>query len=233
MDAAEYNSGPSELKRSCEECSSSKVKCSQDKPVCKRCQKQRISCTYAPQKRTGRPRKIPKDSDRSQPRMIRPLASAASKSDSTDPPSMEANSPFSAYSIEQELYSHHQDGLDIYSCSGLHVAGYAAGNTDVAHAETECHFLDHDWSTNAQDLEALWGTTLHQQPYFDSGFGGSGTDLGSHGFMGEDFSTWKGQQKTARIAGSQPSFMYLDLQAGEVDSGQLSVCGQDVSFSPW
>ena len=239
MDISEYYSSSSELKRSCEECSSSKIKCSQDKPVCKRCRKQGIACTYAPPKRTGRPRKIRKDSDHSQPRTIRPLASAVSRSADADPPSMEENFPLSVYSVEQEMHSHRLDDLDMESSSGLNVAGYATGNTgniEVAHSDMECHLVDHDWPTNAQDLETLWGTPLHQQPYIDGGFG-SGNYLSNHGIIEENLSamhgTWKGQHKSFRRAGVQPAYMYIDFQGGEVESGQLSVYSQDADFGTW
>ncbi|OAQ99551.1 hypothetical protein LLEC1_01329 [Akanthomyces lecanii] len=217
MDVPEYGSSSSELKRSCEECSSSKIKCSQDKPVCRRCRKQGIACTYAPPKRTGRPRKIRKDSDHSQPRIIRPLASAIPRSADTVPPSIDGNSPLLVYNIEQEIHCYRLPSLDIESSFGLDVVGHAggnAGNTEVAHSGMECHFLDHYWSTNAQDLETLWGTPLHQQPYIDGGFA-SGNYLGDHGVVKENLSA------------------VYNSQGREAESGQVPVYSQGVDFSTW
>lgn len=239
METSEYCPSSSELKRSCEECSSSKIKCSQDKPVCKRCRKQSIACTYAPPKRTGRPRKVRKDSDHPQPRTIRPLASAVSSSADAGPPSVEGNSPHSVCSIEQEIHSYRLDDLGMASSFGLNVAGFAAGvagYTEVAHSDMECHFLDPDWPTNAQDLDSLWGTPLHQQPYIGGGFAGANC-LGGHGVMEENVSiahsTRKGQHSSLRIAGSQPPCMYQDFQGKEAETGQLPVCSQDVDFGIW
>ncbi|TQW09043.1 fungal zn(2)-Cys(6) binuclear cluster domain-containing protein [Cordyceps javanica] len=187
MEALNYSSTSSELKRSCEECSSSKVKCSQDRPACKRCQKQKVSCTYAPAKRTGRPRKVRKDNGPFQPRIIRPLASAASREANHDLPSAEMGSSLPEYSIEQSIYSYSRDELDLDRRVGVRGAGSTAGISDVAHVPTPCHLLDHDWPTTALDLEALWGTPLHQQPYADSAFDGYEPEFGSCGLMEEGF----------------------------------------------
>lgn len=50
--------GLAELRSSCEPCHNSKLRCNREKPVCARCQKTRMNCTYAPTKRVGRPRKV-------------------------------------------------------------------------------------------------------------------------------------------------------------------------------
>lgn len=42
------------MKDSCEECAKSKLKCSKDKPICRRCQKRGINCQYTPSRRAGR-----------------------------------------------------------------------------------------------------------------------------------------------------------------------------------
>ncbi|KAI1306836.1 hypothetical protein F5Y03DRAFT_394273 [Xylaria venustula] len=44
-------------RQSCDKCQVSKVRCSRDKPICKRCTQRRFGCVYSPSKRTGRPRK--------------------------------------------------------------------------------------------------------------------------------------------------------------------------------
>ncbi|KAI1177514.1 hypothetical protein F4777DRAFT_195520 [Nemania sp. FL0916] len=46
------------FRQSCDKCQNSKIRCSRDKPVCKRCAQRRFRCIYSPQKRTGRPKKI-------------------------------------------------------------------------------------------------------------------------------------------------------------------------------
>ncbi|KAL8927716.1 MAG: hypothetical protein Q9208_002131 [Pyrenodesmia sp. 3 TL-2023] len=48
--------GPSgvKLRDSCESCASSKVKCSRDKPTCRRCAERGTKCLYSIQQRTGR-----------------------------------------------------------------------------------------------------------------------------------------------------------------------------------
>ncbi|EGX93036.1 Fungal transcriptional regulatory protein [Cordyceps militaris CM01] len=207
----------SELKRSCEECSSSKVKCSQDKPTCKRCRKQRTACIYAPAKRIGRPRKIRKD-ESSQPPTVRLLASAASRQGDVDPPPPQSTSPLSDYSIDQAVLSHGQGGLAPITCFGLDGA---------AHFATECHFIDHGWSTTAQDMDTIWDTAL------DSCFDSSDAELGSYGFQGGNCgvvsSVWK-QQKTRRTADSQNFYKSKDLQMKEAESALWLIYNEDVQF---
>ncbi|KAI0971347.1 hypothetical protein F4678DRAFT_461296 [Xylaria arbuscula] len=48
---------PTKSRQSCDKCQASKVRCSRDKPICKRCAQRRFACVYSPSKRTGRPRK--------------------------------------------------------------------------------------------------------------------------------------------------------------------------------
>lgn len=43
------------LKDSCDVCSASKVRCTKEKPVCKRCEKFGYHCLYSPARRVGRP----------------------------------------------------------------------------------------------------------------------------------------------------------------------------------
>ncbi|KAI0904503.1 hypothetical protein F4823DRAFT_567646 [Ustulina deusta] len=50
--------GPTKFRQSCDKCQNSKVRCSRDKPICKRCAQRRFSCIYSPLRRTGRPRKV-------------------------------------------------------------------------------------------------------------------------------------------------------------------------------
>ncbi|KAL3424009.1 hypothetical protein PVAG01_03289 [Phlyctema vagabunda] len=45
------------LRSSCDSCQDVKMKCSQDKPSCRRCLRQGIPCVYSPLRRIGRPRK--------------------------------------------------------------------------------------------------------------------------------------------------------------------------------
>ncbi|ATY64220.1 Fungal transcriptional regulatory [Cordyceps militaris] len=215
----------SELKRSCEECSSSKVKCSQDKPTCKRCRKQRMACIYAPAKRIGRPRKIRKD-ESSQPPNVRLLASAASRQGDVGPPP-QSISPLSDYSMDQEVLSHGQSGLAPIACFGLDGAAYVCDKTDVAHLATECHFID---------LDTIWDTALHPRPYLDSCFDSSDAELGSYGFQGGDCgfvsSVWK-QQKTRRTADSQYFYKSKDLQMKEAESALWLIYNEDVQFGTW
>lgn len=42
------------MRDSCEACAKSKLKCSRDKPICKRCQDRDLSCYYCPSQRAGR-----------------------------------------------------------------------------------------------------------------------------------------------------------------------------------
>ena len=42
------------IKDSCQECAKSKLKCSRDKPACKRCQSRGFMCLYCPSQRAGR-----------------------------------------------------------------------------------------------------------------------------------------------------------------------------------
>ncbi|KAH9899114.1 hypothetical protein F4778DRAFT_186496 [Xylariomycetidae sp. FL2044] len=42
---------------SCDRCQAIKVRCSQDKPTCRRCQSKGIQCVYSPFRRIGRPKK--------------------------------------------------------------------------------------------------------------------------------------------------------------------------------
>ncbi|KAF8454200.1 hypothetical protein BGX38DRAFT_349301 [Terfezia claveryi] len=46
----------------CEECRGRKLRCSGHRPQCDRCKKDQVACTYSPQKRMGRPRKLKKRS---------------------------------------------------------------------------------------------------------------------------------------------------------------------------
>lgn len=43
---------------SCDQCQNMKVRCSRDKPSCRRCAQRGVSCVYSPLRRIGRPRKI-------------------------------------------------------------------------------------------------------------------------------------------------------------------------------
>lgn len=45
------------LRASCDACQSVKVKCSQDKPSCRRCSRTGLGCVYSPLRRMGRPKK--------------------------------------------------------------------------------------------------------------------------------------------------------------------------------
>ncbi|KAH7042819.1 hypothetical protein B0J12DRAFT_202245 [Macrophomina phaseolina] len=47
------------MRKSCDACQDAKVKCSQQKPFCRRCERHCIPCVYSPQRRIGRPRKRP------------------------------------------------------------------------------------------------------------------------------------------------------------------------------
>ncbi|KAJ5573555.1 uncharacterized protein N7459_007982 [Penicillium hispanicum] len=55
------------LKDSCDMCSSSKVKCNKDKPVCSRCRKLGYPCFYSPARRIGRPHPNRRTSTRESP----------------------------------------------------------------------------------------------------------------------------------------------------------------------
>ena len=46
---------------SCDRCQNGKVRCSQDKPSCKRCVQRGAVCVYSPLRRIGRPRKVSGD----------------------------------------------------------------------------------------------------------------------------------------------------------------------------
>lgn len=48
-------SQPPKLKDSCDKCSSSKVRCTKEKPCCMRCDKLGYDCFYSPARRVGRP----------------------------------------------------------------------------------------------------------------------------------------------------------------------------------
>lgn len=47
------------LRTSCDACQNLKVRCSQDKPSCRRCSKNGLDCVYSPLRRMGRPKKPP------------------------------------------------------------------------------------------------------------------------------------------------------------------------------
>jgi hypothetical protein len=46
---------PARYRGSCDRCQDIKVRCSKDKPVCKRCARKGVSCVYSPMRRMGRP----------------------------------------------------------------------------------------------------------------------------------------------------------------------------------
>ncbi|OQE39328.1 hypothetical protein PENCOP_c007G00410 [Penicillium coprophilum] len=48
------------LKDSCDKCSSSKVRCTREKPFCARCDKLGYTCVYSPARRAGRPHRLRK-----------------------------------------------------------------------------------------------------------------------------------------------------------------------------
>lgn len=56
-DAADFK----KYRLSCDRCQNSKVRCSQDKPTCKRCLQRGVVCVYSPLRRIGRPRKVSGD----------------------------------------------------------------------------------------------------------------------------------------------------------------------------
>lgn len=49
--------GVTRLRTSCDACQNLKVKCSQDKPSCRRCSKNGLDCVYSPLRRMGRPKR--------------------------------------------------------------------------------------------------------------------------------------------------------------------------------
>jgi hypothetical protein len=49
------SSNPTQLRSSCDSCANSKIRCSKEKPVCSRCEKRDISCSYSVPRRSGRP----------------------------------------------------------------------------------------------------------------------------------------------------------------------------------
>ncbi|KAL5393373.1 hypothetical protein DPSP01_000194 [Paraphaeosphaeria sporulosa] len=61
------------LHAACDECRTRKLKCSGDAPACSRCEREKITCVYSPQKPMGRPRKRrredipPEDAQEGQP----------------------------------------------------------------------------------------------------------------------------------------------------------------------
>ncbi|KAI9367728.1 hypothetical protein BJX61DRAFT_537821 [Aspergillus egyptiacus] len=67
MRPTEATAGWERLRRSCDACQDSKVKCSQHKPSCHRCLRHRQPCVYSPQRRTGRPPKRPNPPSRRDP----------------------------------------------------------------------------------------------------------------------------------------------------------------------
>jgi hypothetical protein len=50
-------SGRVKYRLSCDRCQNIKVRCSQDKPACKRCSRKGFACVYSPFRRIGRPKK--------------------------------------------------------------------------------------------------------------------------------------------------------------------------------
>ncbi|KAJ3499218.1 hypothetical protein NLG97_g520 [Lecanicillium saksenae] len=180
---------------------------------------------------------MPKYSEQPQPRTIRPIASAATKHYSFDQSSPESDSPQSGYGIDQETDFYYHGGLGKKSDFNIEVAGHTAGPAGVSHLDAECHFLSHDWSANAQDLEALWGTPLDQQPYMHSGFGCANGELASYAFAADDDgfgqSTWKQQQRALRASTDSSRYMYLDYDGREVESGQFTAHEEDVHFTTW
>lgn len=75
-------SKPPRIRLSCDSCQRSKVRCSQDRPVCTRCQKHGYNCVYSPSRRAGRPRlrrpgesSLPKASDTVHAAKSQPAAS--------------------------------------------------------------------------------------------------------------------------------------------------------------
>lgn len=54
----QVRSGPKvpKIRLSCDSCQRSKIRCSQERPACRRCLKHGIECIYSPSRRAGRPR---------------------------------------------------------------------------------------------------------------------------------------------------------------------------------
>lgn len=57
-------SGSTKFRQSCDKCQNSKLRCSRDKPICKRCAQRRFRCVYSPLRRIGRPKKIMETTER-------------------------------------------------------------------------------------------------------------------------------------------------------------------------
>ncbi|KAL7623516.1 hypothetical protein AAE478_007199 [Parahypoxylon ruwenzoriense] len=49
---------PVKYRTSCDRCQNIKLRCSQDKPACRRCASKGLRCVYSPLRRIGRPRKV-------------------------------------------------------------------------------------------------------------------------------------------------------------------------------
>ncbi|RYP18869.1 hypothetical protein DL765_003657 [Monosporascus sp. GIB2] len=79
---------------SCDRCLNIKVRCSQDKPECKRCARKSVSCVYSPLRRIGRPRKAGQ---------IGPVNTSVDKS--TPAPGTMASTPDSSLSDNHQGYS--------------------------------------------------------------------------------------------------------------------------------
>ncbi|KAI1112038.1 hypothetical protein F5Y14DRAFT_285640 [Nemania sp. NC0429] len=56
-------SSSTKFRQSCDKCQNSKLRCSRDKPVCKRCAQRRFRCVYSPLRRIGRPKKAMIETD--------------------------------------------------------------------------------------------------------------------------------------------------------------------------
>lgn len=116
------------LRMSCDACQNLKVKCSQDKPSCRRCSKNGLDCVYSPLRRMGRPRKPPvipsaAPSAASSSPMTAATSQSQSQSQSQSRDSQRrrhaTTTPSPASLVQPPLTGHAPDGME--NLSGSHV----------------------------------------------------------------------------------------------------------------
>ncbi|KAJ2967401.1 hypothetical protein NQ176_g9679 [Zarea fungicola] len=230
----------SELKRSCEECSSSKVKCSQDRPICKRCRKHRIECNYTPPKRTGRPRKIPKDGSGSQARTIRPLASAPPDNIGSVSVALVGDHPSSGTMVEQDMVAaQHQAANPANDLFGLGCAELdSTGTSDIMALHGPGYeLLDHEWLGHTQTADMVWGAALIGQSCGQGVVDDGHAQFRNNSLAAEQYGNvqeiWRQQLSRSRSISWDDQTMYSDPQLFLGENTQLVTYDQDMFVESW
>lgn len=134
---------PAKYRASCDNCARSKVKCSGEKPKCKRCVEKGASCDYSPAQRSRRPR-----SQTSQMTAASATGSRPPTSSDNTAATASARASITAISFEEFADDHHLGGSDVT------MRGADAQDFDAAFFEAGRDLIGAALGSDASDISA-------------------------------------------------------------------------------